>query len=81
MKSPKDEKIQVLLSSSDHQKLKNVILQYSMKAGKLMTTSSYVRELILSHIRLHEGEQLSFAGEAVKKLIEENEKTKQLKDE
>jgi hypothetical protein len=71
MKSPKDEKIQVLLSSDDHRKLKNIILMDSVKTGKMMTVSSYVRELILLHIRICEGEQFSFAGEAVKKLIEE----------
>lgn len=76
MKSPKDEKIQVLLSSNDHQKLKNIILMDSVKTGKMMTVSSYVRELILLHIKICEGEQLSFAGEAVKKLIEEEQKNK-----
>jgi hypothetical protein len=74
MKTPKDEKLQVLLSSNDHQKLKNIILFDSMKTGKLMTVSAYVRELILMHIRIYEGEQKSFAGEAVKKLIEEKDK-------
>lgn len=76
MKSPKDEKIQVLLSSNDHQRLKNIILMDSIKTGKLMTVSAYVRELILMHINIYEGEQKSFAGEAVKKLIEEKNKNK-----
>lgn len=75
MKSPKDEKIQVLLSSNDHQRLKNIILWDSVKTGKLMTVSAYVRELILLHIKIYEGEQKSFAGEAVKKLMEEKNKT------
>ena len=71
MKISKDEKIQVLLSSIDHHKLKNIILQYSMQQGKLMTTSAYIRELILTHIMEYEGEQVSFVNETVKKLIAE----------
>jgi hypothetical protein len=71
MKISKDEKIQVLLSSTDHHKLKNIILQYSMQQGKLMTTSAYIRELILTHIKEYEGEQVSFVNETVKKLIAE----------
>jgi hypothetical protein len=73
MKISKDEKIQVLLSSIDHHKLKNIILQYSMQQGKLMTTSAYIRELILTHIKEYEGEQVSFVNETVKKLIAEIE--------
>jgi hypothetical protein len=77
MKVSKDEKIQVLLSSNDHHKLKNIILQYSMQQGKLMTTSAYIRELILTHIMEYEGEQVSFVNETVKKLIaEHNQKNK-----
>ena len=52
-------------------KLKNIILQYSMQQGKLMTTSAYIRELILTHIKEYEGEQVSFVNETVKKLIAE----------
>jgi hypothetical protein len=70
MKSPKDEKIQVLLSAEDHRKLKNIILQYSMVKGKLMATSAYVREMILSHISQYEGEQTSFVNQKVKEIIE-----------
>lgn len=69
MKSPKDEKIQVLLSSDDHHKLKRIILQYSMVHGRLMTASSYVRELILNHIKEYEGEQTSFVNQTVKEVI------------
>ena len=60
MRTAKDEKIQVLLSSTDHHKLKNLILQHAVKNGKLVTVSSYVRDLILMHIREYEGEQTSF---------------------
>ena len=70
MKAPKDEKIQVLLSSTDHHKLKNIILQYAIQSGKLVTVSSYVRELILIHIKEYEGEQSSFVNEDVKKIIQ-----------
>jgi hypothetical protein len=70
MKGNKDEKIQVLLSSSDHHKLKNIILNYSMNVGKLMTSSAYVRELILAHIREYEGEQVSFVDQKVKEIIQ-----------
>lgn len=72
MKTPKDEKIQVLLSSTDHHKLKNMILQQAIKSGKLVTVSSYVREILLEHIKDYEGEQLSFANEQVKKIIQKN---------
>jgi hypothetical protein len=72
MKTPKDEKIQVLLSSTDHHKLKNMILQSAIKTGKLVTVSAYVRELILGHIREYEGEQSSFANDEIKKLIQKN---------
>jgi len=72
MKTPKDEKLQVLLSSTDHHKLKNIILQHAVKTGKLVTVSAYVRDLILSHIKDYEGEQASFANEEVKKLIQKN---------
>lgn len=72
MKISKDEKIQVLLSSTDHHKLKNLILQQAIKTGKLVTVSSYVRELILKHIRENEGEQNSFTNEEIKKIIQKN---------
>lgn len=76
MKQNKDEKLQVLLSSTDHHKLKNIILNYSMVSGKLMTSSAYVRELILAHIKEYEGEQVSFVNDAVKKIIEKTQNTK-----
>ena len=69
MNVPKDEKLQVLLSSDDLHKLKRIILQYSMEEGQLMTVSSYVRNLIRNHILAHEGEQLSLANEKVKELV------------
>ena len=40
-----------------------------MEKGKLMTTSAYIRELILSHIKEYEGEQVSFVNETVKEII------------
>jgi hypothetical protein len=76
MKTPKDEKIQVLLSSTDHHKLKNIILQHAINNGKLVTVSSYVRELILGHIREYEGEQTSFVDETVKEIIEKTKENK-----
>jgi hypothetical protein len=69
MKVPKDEKLQVLLSSDDHHKLKRIILQYSMVKGQLMTASSYVRELIRNHIKEYEGEQSSFVNDKVKEIM------------
>lgn len=80
MKIPKDEKIQVLLSTTDHHKLKNIILQHAVSSGKLVTVSSYVREVILSHIKDYEGEQTSFVDETVKEIIE-NTKFEQNKKE
>jgi hypothetical protein len=73
MKQNKDEKLQVLLSSTDHHKLKNIILNYSVVSGKLMTSSAYVRELILSHVKEYEGEQVSFVNETVKEIINKTE--------
>ena len=70
MRTAKDEKIQVLLSSTDRHRLKNMILQHAVKTGKLVTESAYVRALILEHI--NEGEQSSFANEEIKKLMQKN---------
>jgi hypothetical protein len=78
MKQNKDEKLQVLLSAIDHHKLKNIILNYSMVSGKLMTSSAYVRDLILTHIKEYEGEQVSYVNETVKKIINETKKIKKL---
>ena len=69
MREKKDDKIQVLLSSADHHKLKKIIINYSLENGKLMTSSAYVRELILNHIKKLEGEQVSFANEKIKEII------------
>ena len=44
-----------------------------MQQGKLMTTSAYIRELILTHIKEYEGEQVSFVNETVKKLIKQKQ--------
>lgn len=76
MKQNKDEKLQVLLSATDHHKLKNIILNVSMVSGRLMTSSAYVRDLILSHIREYEGEQISYVNETVKKIINQTKQTK-----
>jgi hypothetical protein len=35
-----------------------------------MTSSAYVRELILNHIREYEGEQTSFVNEKIKEIIQ-----------
>jgi hypothetical protein len=77
-KENKGEKIQVLLSGSDYRKLKNIILNYSMVNDKLMTSSAYVRELILNHIMEYEGEQCSFVDSKIKEIIKQTkfEKTK-----
>jgi hypothetical protein len=76
-KENKDEKIQVLLSSSDHHKLKNIILNFSMINGKLMTSSAYVRELILNHIKEYEGDQQSYTNDKVKQIIQQTQFEKQ----
>ncbi len=76
-KENKDEKIQVLLSSSDHHKLKNIILNWSLQKGRLMTSSAYVRELILNHIKEYEGEQTSFVNDKVKEIIKQTKFEKQ----
>jgi hypothetical protein len=72
MRVPKDEKLQVLLSSTDRHKLKNIILQHAVKTGKLVTESAYVRGLIIEHIKEYEGEQASFANDEIKKLMQKN---------
>lgn len=73
MKTNKAEKIQVLLSSDDYNKLKNIILSQSMKTGQLIGVSSYVRQLIIDHLveSDFQGEQKSFAKDEVKKIIKE----------
>jgi hypothetical protein len=73
----KDKKIQVLLSSDDEQKLNKIITSASMFGGKLIATSTYVRDLILHHIAEYEGEQNSFVNEHVKKILDDySSKTK-----
>jgi len=67
----RDKKIQVLLSSEDEQKLNRIITSASMHEGKLIATSTYVRDLILHHIAQYEGEQTSFVNEHVKKILRE----------
>ena len=69
----KDEKIQVLLSSDDSNRLRGMIIRESTKTGKMLTVSAYVRNLILDHIKINDCEQLGYAAEAAKKLIYENE--------
>lgn len=70
-KENKDEKIQVLLSSTDHHRLKTIILSKSLASGKLMTSSAYVRDLILDHIKDYEGEQQSCVNDTIKKIYKE----------
>lgn len=70
----KDKKIQVLLTSDDEQKLNRIITSVSMHTGKLIATSTYVRDLILNHIANYEGEQTSFVQQEVKKLLAEHKK-------
>jgi hypothetical protein len=42
-----------------------------MHEGKLIATSTYVRDLILHHIAQYEGQQTSFVNEHVKKILNE----------
>ena len=77
----KDKKIQVLLSNDDEQKLNKIITSASMHEGKLIATSTYVRDLILHHISEYEGKQSSFVNEQVKKILDDyssNNKTKNI---
>lgn len=76
----KDRKIQVLLSSDDEQKLNRIITSVSMHEGKLIATSSYVRDLILHHIREYEGEQESFVNQQVQKILEDYKKNTNTKN-
>ena len=68
----KDKKIQVLLTSDDEQKLNRIITSVSMHEGKLIATSTYVRDLILHHIASYEGEQNSFVNKHVQKILIEH---------
>ncbi len=70
----KDKKIQVLLTSDDEKKLNRIITSVSMHEGKLIATSTYVRDLILHHIANYEGEQTSFVQKEVKKILTEHKK-------
>lgn len=76
----RDKKIQVLLSGDDEQKLNRIITSASMHNGKLIATSTYVRDLILHHIQEYEGEQVSFVNEHVKKILSEYSKTNKSKN-
>ena len=68
----KDKKIQVLLTGDDEQKLNRIITSVSMHEGKLIATSTYVRDLILNHIAEYEGQQNSFVNEHVQKILLEH---------
>ena len=68
----KDKKIQVLLTGDDEQKLNRIITSVSMHEGKLIATSTYVRDLILNHIASYEGPQTSFVNKHVKKILIEH---------
>lgn len=68
----KDKKIQVLLTGDDEQKLNRIITSVSMHQGKLIGTSTYVRDLILNHIAEYEGQQNSFVNEHVQKILLEH---------
>jgi len=70
----KDRKIQVLLNGDDEQKLNRIITSVSMHEGKLIATSSYVRDLILNHISQYEGQQTSFVNEKVQEILKEHKK-------
>ena len=70
----KDKKIQVLLTNDDEVKLNRIITSVSMHEGKLIATSSYVRDLILHHIQQYEGEQTSFVNQQVQKILVEHKK-------
>lgn len=70
----KDKKIQVLLTDEDEQKLNRIITSLSMHEGKLISTSTYVRNLILNHIKNYEGEQTSFVNKHVQKILLEHKK-------
>jgi hypothetical protein len=75
----RDKKIQVLLNSEDEQKLNRIITSASMHTGKLIATSTYVRDLILHHIASYEGEQKSFVNEHVKKILKDFKSKSKLK--
>ena len=76
----KDRKIQVLLSSDDERKLNKIITSASMYGGKLIATSTYVRDLILHHIQEYEGEQTSFVNKQVKKILDDYSSNNQTKN-
>lgn len=79
MKNPKSKKIQVLLSGEVAHKLNQIITTSSLVDGKLKSASGYVRDLILSHIKEYEGEQVSFVNQKVQRIM--NELKNQNKDE
>ena len=51
------ERIQILLSIDDYKQLQNIILNESINEGKILSTSAYVRRLILEHINVVEETQ------------------------
>jgi len=67
----RDKKIQVLLNGDDELRLNRIITSASMHTGRLIATSTYVRDLILHHIQNYEGEQKSFVNEHVKKILKD----------
>jgi len=47
------ERIQILLSTNDYKQLQHIILNESISEGKILSTSAYVRSIILDHISEH----------------------------
>jgi hypothetical protein len=52
--SLKTEKIQVMLTEHDNQRLHRIIIDSSKDSGRIISSSAYVRDLILSHIEMNE---------------------------
>jgi len=71
------EKIQVLLTKEDIEKLYNIIVGKTFaEGGKPPPLSSYIRDLIKMHIEEETKEQKSYAGDHIKKIIKETKKVK-----
>jgi hypothetical protein len=74
------EKLQVLLSKSDLRALNIIIARRSLEQGtKPPPISSYIRELIKREIDVNIVDQVSYAGEKAREIINNYKKQKTIK--
>lgn len=74
------KKIQTTLSDEDERALNQIINAVGLEREEVISQTQYVRELIIHHIRMYNGEQKSFVNENVQRLIRNLELKKDTKN-